>query len=267
MKIFDNVGFYIFSHKRADKQITYSELPYAIKRRTKFVVYKDEVKDYSQYENVIAYDGEYGIGYKRQFIMETAPEKYIFQMDDDCTFAVRKKGKLIRAKKLDVMGMFMLLIRWIKHERLGQVGMSFRGLNFTQEVDFQEVQNVYSVWCIDRELFNKLGLRCDHAPLLTDMQITLGLISSGYKNRVSYKYAVHQTPGRKGGCATYRSREKQAESVLKVHELFPKFTKVFKRKPKDEDWRVYDLKVRWKDAYRIGEAKQKYGNRKITDML
>jgi hypothetical protein len=205
------------------------------------------------------------LGYKRQWIIETAPEKYIFLMDDDCTFSTRKNGRLIKAKKSDTWKMFSILIKWIKNEQLGQVGISFRSLNFTIEEEYKEVQNVYSIWCIDRELFNKLSLKCDHARSLSDMQITLGLLSSGFKNRITYKYAIHQTPGTGGGCSEYRDAEEQKQSVIAVNKVFPHFTTVIKRKDKKRfGW--YDLKVNWKEAYKYGEIKRR-SKTGLTDLL
>jgi hypothetical protein len=231
-----------------------------------FVVYPDEAKQFEDIgANVLIYEGKKGIAYKRQFVIDQSPEEYIYMLDDDCTFSLRKDGRLVSAKRSEVKDMFELLTEWLKRNTFGQVGMSFRGLNFTQpDFDFMECQNVYSVFGFNRYLFAKLGLRCDHCVFLTDMQITLGLLHAGYKNRVTYKYAVHQTPGAKGGCADYRTKENQRHSVETVHKLFPKHTKIIRRpktdKKENAGWRDYDLKVSWKKAYFDGFALLKRGD-------
>jgi len=257
MDSYKDVGFYLFTYNRGiHKQKTYESLPLIIRNMVRFVVYPEEEQEFREAgRNVIVHVGKKGIAYKRQYIIESSPEEYIFMLDDDCTFSRRDLDKKLRpAKRSDVKDMFLLLTDWLKHDNLGQVGMSFRGLNFTQpDLDYKEVQNVYSVFGFNRWLFYHLGLRCDHSVFLTDMQITLGLLSAGYKNRITYKYAVHQTPGTKGGCATYRTDKNQLESIKTVHKLFPKHTRLIERKASDkksnEGWRKYDLKVAWKKAY------------------
>jgi len=163
-----------------------------------------------------------------------------------------------------VKDMFLLLVNWLKSGEVGQVGINYRSLGFHKSFSYLEVQNVYNVFGFDRELFNSLNLRCDHTDhFLSDIQITLGLISMGYKNRVIYDYALSQSPGSAGGCFSYRSFKNQYRSVKKVNEVFPRYTEVYQRVSKSKielpEWRKYDLKVFWKKAFREG-----YCNRKST---
>ena len=249
----NNIGFYIPTYNRGiEKQKTFQQLPFYLRNRINFVVYKNEAKEFKKIGNVMVADCEIGIANKRQFVIDTAKEKYIFFMDDDCEFSIRKGKKLKKANRKEVGEMFLLLCKWLKTDKFGQVGISFRSINFAIKEKYKEVQNVYSMFGFNRELFNSLGLKCNNSVFLEDMQITLGLISKGYKNRVSYEYAIHQVSGQDGGCSTYRTHKNQKQSVLAVNKLFPKHTTIIRRTGKDDGWRDYDLRVKWREAYNQG---------------
>lgn len=252
--MFEDIAFRIHTHNRIDRQITWDNLPNSVRKKTKFVVYPKEFVAHKKKfpGKVIKCDCQYGLAYKRQWIIENTKEEFLFLFDDDCHFYFRnEEGKLKKADKKAVEKMFILICDWLRSREVAQVGMSFRALNFTIKEDYKEVQQVYSIWGINRKLFLENGLRCDHARSCSDMQVTLGLLSKGFKNRVSYKYAVSQVPGTGGGCSAYRDHKEQKESVLKVHNVFPLWTKVYRRKKKD-GWRDWDLKAFFKKCYNDG---------------
>lgn len=260
--MFDDIGFYLVTYNRGIRnQKTFEQLPIIIKRKVNFVIYEDEneIEGFKKIGKVFLAKCPKGIHHKRQYVIDNSPEKYIFFMDDDVLFYKKKKdNKLIRASKSQLLKMFLMLSNWLKDKNIGQVGISFRAFNNFESESYKEIQQVYSIFGFNKELFKKLSLRCDNAPFMEDTQITLGLISKGFKNRITYEFAVNQVAGSKGGCSTYRTSEKQETSAISMNKLFPRYTKIINRKPKEKKDKLhsYDIKIFWSRAYKEGLTKR-----------
>ena len=84
---------YIPSYGRANKQITWDNLPEKWKERTTIVVDASEVKEYSSlYPNVLSSPkGMKGIAPIREWIVKQATEEKISMLDDDLNFVYTRR--------------------------------------------------------------------------------------------------------------------------------------------------------------------------------
>ena len=273
------INFFILTRGRVGRQITLSNLPRSIRKKTYLVVEKDEYQEHrgekmhdiagilkfkKQWGNFIL-DGSGNFSDKKQWTSEYCLKKdirYMVLLDDDLKFDARKEGKLKPAKNKDVVEAFKQLHEWMK-DGFAHVAMSPREGNNWVEEDYIEVGRAMRVCGFDVKVLEKHNLKLNRTILMGDFDITLQLLELGYPNRILYSHANGQRKSNDdGGCSLYRTPERMTEAANTLKVLHPKFVTV-KQVKTSKPWAGFDTKVRtdvqvsWKKAYEYGISKKK----------
>jgi hypothetical protein len=75
-------------------------------------------------------------------------------------------------------------------------------------------------------------------PAAEDFDVTLQLLTQGYKNRVSTHYMVSPSEtNADGGCSVWRTLEVHNQSQIKLAELWPDYVKVKEKELKSGPWK------------------------------
>ncbi|HUU86364.1 MAG TPA: hypothetical protein VMX17_01255 [Candidatus Glassbacteria bacterium] len=273
------INFFILTRGRVGRQITLSNLPRSIRKKTYLVVEKDEYQEHrgekmhdiagilkfqKQWGNFVL-DGSGNFSDKKQWTAEYCLKKdirYMVLLDDDLKFDARKEGKLKPAKNKDVVKAFKQLHEWMK-DGFAHVALSAREGNNWVEEDYIEVGRAMRVCGFDVKVLEKHNLKLNRTILMGDFDITLQLLELGYTNRILYSHANGQRKSNdEGGCSLYRTPEKMTEAANILKVLHPKFVTV-KQVKTSKPWAGFDTKVRtdvqvsWKKAYEYGVSKKK----------
>lgn len=255
---------YIPTLGRPNKQETLKHIPNKLMEKVRLVVNKEEYGMYCERVSkkmlMVVEKKVTNIGQVRQYIIENSLNDFSLFFDDDMSFGVRKEGKLKKAEKIDVYGMYKLLLSWLE-EGIAHVGVSQRFGNNRITEDYLEVTRMNNVYAYNTKIVNKEKIRFDRLPIMEDFDMTLSLLAAGYKNRVSYKYCWGQgKSGDRGGCSTYRTSEMQKEAAIALSKLHPGIVKIKAKKGKEE-WgginSLYrtDVNILWKKAFKEKERK------------
>ena len=272
-------GIFILTRGRPDRQITLGNIPKLLKRKTYLVVDKDEYKDHKKYKRqelagILLFPKKYGnfiidrsgnFSDKKQWVAEYCIKekiKHMFILDDDLSFNIRKKGKLLKAKNSEVVKAFYQLEEWLK-DGIAHVSLSAREGNNWVEEDYQEIGRAMRVCGFDTNVIKKHKLLFNRTILMADFDITLQLLELGYPNKILYSYANGQRKSNdKGGCSLYRTPEKMTEAANSLKRFHPKFIMVKKVKT-NTPWVGFntnirtDVQVSWKKAYKYGLSRRK----------
>lgn len=271
-----NIGIFIPSYQRANKQVTYESFPVKLRKAIRVVCAKDDPQNKKYLKNwkkVLPVECPLkGIGATRQWILEQCYKnkfcKYVFMFDDDMKFGVRDSSLSIKeCDGDDIYNMIKLLYSWMR-DGFVHVGISQRFGNNRIEDDFVEITRMNNAYAFDVtkmiELnkkhgvgFNELEKKYNNGkPLvMEDFHMTLRLLRLGFKNRVTYKYCWSQAKsGDSGGCSTYRDDELQDKSAKLLHKEHPLFVSVVKKESK-EVWGGFksnirtDVNIQWKKCF------------------
>ena len=248
----NEIGIYIPTRGRWDKQTTLKCIPESLLPRTFLVIHDSEKKQYAKYNNVLLFKYQ-GLSDVKQMIMEIGEYRYVIIIDDDLVFNARRDGHLVVANEYEVIHMFEVLEEWLK-SGFAHVGVSARGGNNRVEEDFIENSRICLLCGLDSKVFHDTGCRFDRVVTMQDFDCTLYLLGKGYPNRISYQYACGHTSGSKGGCSLYRNSVTQEQSAFFLKKQYPYCVTVAKKVSKDAwggigDNVRYDVNVQWKKAY------------------
>lgn len=187
---------------------------------------------------------EKGIARTRHFIGEHADDKFVM-FDDDLRFSFRppfnkETGadqsakntpgiRLYPARRKQITRMLQNIEFYL--DRYAHVGVSPRAGNQSMDLPIRECSRPLRVLAYRRREF----LMCEHGrvAIMEDFDITLQLLTRGYKNALITTHVNDQAATNlPGGCSDYRSVELHDRNVLKMHRLWPEFTKVVMKKNK-----------------------------------
>lgn len=256
--------FYIVipSRSRAGNVVALRYLPHAHREHAIIVVPIAQMQDYSSAHPGIHVYGcpADGIAPTRQWILENFCDKYLFFLDDDARFFVRKDmndAKLTpilddipeQKRMWDAVGDAF-------HRGFAWVGISYRSGNNFVTTEYRDNTKSFSVWGINADVVRSEEIRFDVTPVMEDFQVILSLLTRGYENRVYYRWCWDQASSQApGGCSDWRTPEIQAKTAHKLARLFPSFVKVKEKETKGGWWvneegkRVrVDVTIQWKKA-------------------
>ena len=279
--------YYIPTRDRAGDQKTLRCLPKQILKNTFIVCEKNQrrkyilhCKDILPKKNIIPFPQKIGRflidGYgcfsdKKQWIIENTDSNFLFFLDDDFNFSVRKKSKLIRANKAEVGKYLNIMKDWMELEGLAHVGMSARGGNNRVKQSFIESTRGTGVVGFNISIIKKENIKMNRLILMSDLDTTLTLLEKGYKNKVTYDCAYDQKgTNTDGGCSKYRTEKTMKESAFKLQSLHaPGIVNASLKKTKHvwsgfDTNKRWDVTIQWKKAYKQGLMSR---NKNITDFL
>lgn len=259
---------FIPSMGRANMQHTLSELQDASPYPIWLVVPDDEYETYQREHpsiRVLAAPPEIqDIAATRQYIMtELADQDHVVMMDDDLSFAVRRTDepdKFRTATKDDIRWMLQQLHALL--HKYAHVSIAMReGANRRTE-DVITCTRVARVIGYDRNVFHKEGADFRNSIVQDDFEVTLHLLTRGYKNGVLNSFVQNQRgSGTAGGASAYRTMDVQRESCERLASRYPQFVKTVVKQTKTA-WggqERTDVIVQWKAAHQSGV--NRYGDR------
>lgn len=279
------IKYYIPTRNRAGMQNTIDFLPKEILKDTFLVCDKNQVKDYISLgkkninkNSVISFPPNYGdniinrygcFSDKKQWILDNATEDYLYFLDDDLKFSIRKKGKLVNANLEETKEAFKIMNDWLE-KQIAHVALSSREGNNRVEEDYVENSRATRVVGFNIKILREEEIKLNRLLLMADFDVTLALLKKGYRNRVLFSYANGQRKSNDaGGCSLYRSPETMKIAALRLSFLNKGLVKV-KRKTTVKPWagfesnERYDVTISWKKAFYFGKARSKNN---ITDFF
>lgn len=260
---------FIPSMGRADMQHTLKELMGASPYPISVVVTEDEFSEYcgalppgASIHSVPRFFQ--GIAATRQFIMSTlATSDHVVMMDDDLSFAVRRTDepdKFRTATKDDIRWMLQQLHALL--HRYAHVSVAMREGANRRTDDVITCTRVARVIGYDRNVFLAEGADFRNSIVQDDFEVTLHLLTRGYKNGVLNSFVQNQRgSGTAGGASAYRTMDVQKRSCELLASRYPQFVKPVVKKTKTA-WggqERTDVIVQWKAAHQSGV--NRYGDR------
>lgn len=203
-----------------------------------------------------------GIGYTRQFIMDTHPGNNVIMMDDDLSFARRGKRTdnplyLTPCTNEDIRAMVNLISDHLNHG-YAMVGISSREGNNRKVNEWSENTRIMRVFGIHKPSFIAAGCDFTAMKVMEDFDVTLTLLTHGYKN-IEINTFTNNQPGSNmdGGCKEYRTLETQKEAAFALAAKYPGLVTPVEKETKGS-WGGgvrTDVRIAWKKAYQRGTAK------------
>lgn len=249
---------YIPTLNRTRKQITYENLPAAIRKIAVFVANEADASMLKQKYPLckVMVCLKHGIGRTRQFIIDnhdfanSGPQ--ICMLDDDLKFFDRREDdptKFELASEESIIAMFnMIATRLLDHALVSVM---------TREGGNRNTEDSYNTRCLrvlayDAGVLRKENIKFDRLPVMEDFDVALQLLRKGYPN-VSLAAWVQDQGGSNtaGGCSGYRTMEVQAEGAHGLQKHHPKFVRVVEKETKVA-WggkKRTDVVVSWKKAF------------------
>lgn len=273
-----DLQIYVPSRSRFDRSLTLEHLSPNWEGQIFLVVPKDQRSEYkplaASFPNVkILGCPEDGIANTRRFIGEHAEDKFVM-FDDDLRFCYRPKknketgvdqqkpGKvrLYKAQKQQVTRMLGQIDFYL--DTYAHVGVSPRAGNQTMPMPVRECSRPLRVLAYRRHEF----LRCEHGrvAIMEDFDITLQLLTKGYKNALITTHANDQiATNMAGGCSDYRSLKLHNKNVKLMHELWPApITRLVQKENKSATTgtaallaKRWEINIQWQKAWGLSERK------------
>jgi hypothetical protein len=205
--------------------------------------------------------GVNGISDTREMIglaAQSQGEECFCTMDDDVMFAVRKSPETTSLRPQGVADFVeMMMTLEVLCTEYAQVAISLRQGNNNVGVGppplMQENGRAIRVCAFRTKEFNT----CTHnrVSVMEDIDVTLQLLSSGYKNAVLYYWANDQKQtNAPGGCSSWRTHEVHDAAARKMAELWPGICTLRQKENKTggEFGTRTEITVQWKKVYEQG---------------
>ena len=255
---------YIPTLGRADRQITYDNLPDFLKKRTVLVIEPREKKLYKDKPILVLDKDKQGIGYARKFIWEHAQGTVHIVADDDLQFKDRNPGYGINITKEEAAYSWktskketMTKDNWKFFEKTTckwfEEGIGFSGMrlcNYPPTMWHNGYANNTSIFCL--YVFSKNLPKVNELDwslkLAEDAHLVLQLLRKGHSNRVWDKFCVQSNQFTKGGCSEYRTIDDTNRSHNQLMEKHPKYVKF--GTPNTKVGEIQKIKVNWNKAYK-----------------
>lgn len=219
---------------------TMRNIPDEFHPNVKFFVPPDEVAKYKRamwncmFEKVEVIECRAeGIAATRSYIGGYAAvhghTKFMMLDDDLNQFSVRISQvdtKLRKAMKTDLVEMFETVEQYLDWYMHLSVSTRFHNEQFVGERPIV-VENfrMLRFLCYRTDIFNT----CQHGrvAIAEDFDVTLQLLTRGYKNAVLHQWTHDQSvTNAPGGCSIYRTLQLHNENIEKLHDLWPRFVKI-----------------------------------------
>jgi hypothetical protein len=259
------------TYKRLNRQITLKwileKMPFFKKEDIFMVVREEEYEEskslYSEKCEIVSVN-VIGIGPKRQKIHELFMNDYIFVLDDDISFYEKsydeKNKKYLNNLTFNYEEIFLNFQHAIIKENCYFGGC--RPATVPPDKDLPKMS--FNMRLITNTFFFnpliKLKLNFLRVPLGEDFDVTLQLLTNGYKNvLLNHIYAKCAPTQSAGGCSTYRTIENHNESQLKLYNYWKDFITLEETDVKEGPWKgkkKLSLFIYWKKAYKFGISKQ-----------
>ncbi len=245
---------FIPTYGRSDNQVTWNNIPHAVRFRTHLVVQEREEQLYDdKYPLIVLPDNIFTIGATRQWLVDNYADEKILMLDDDLDFAVRRSDEPTKFRAAfdgDILQM-LDTIQQSMDEGFKMVGVSGREGANRDTSQFKEVTRQLRIHALDAGFFKYHNIRFDRIPYMEDFDATLQLLELGYPNRVLNGWVHNQRGGSNapGGCSTTRTIDAHNEAAKRLHMLHPKYVRVVHKESGNWGDARLDVNISWKKAY------------------
>lgn len=252
---------FIPTYGRSDNQVTWNNLPTAVKFDTKLVVQHREAGKYENYPTLILPEHIQSIGPTRQHLVDNYGP-YIIMLDDDLDFAVRRSDeptKFRPAGDEDIHRMLEVMVQSLL-EGYPLVGISAReGANYDTS-QFKYNTRQMRVHGIKTDFFRDAKIRFDRMEFMEDFDVILQLLEMGFTNRVLNGWVHNQRGGSNapGGCSSTRTLERHNEAAKALQQLHPKYVTLVNKAGGNWGGDRIDVRIAWKKAFEDGCKKYVY---------
>lgn len=269
----NEIGVFIISSGRSDRVTTLKQIPKRWLEFTKLSIPTKETSAYEKFQKrslIYPIDAPSYIAVHRQYVMEHASYDYIWMMDDDLSFGVRRDGMKLKKCTDNDMEEFLAKILEYHKEGFSVVGISPQNGNHRVESDYADNGRIYRCYSIDRKAFeeaNNSFILYEDKNVIEDFHMALNFLERGYPNRIIYKYAFNDVGGSNspGGCSRYRTAELHGSSAKLLAKAHPGVVSLKIKRTKhswqgfarDKDGYIVrqDVIVQWKKAFQRGTRK------------
>lgn len=254
---------YIPTHRRVDRQLTWSWLPEAAKAHTWLVATPDEAEGLDLLGYPVLACPASGIADTRQWIIDQhdvdrlGPVAWL--IDDDLRFLVRRTDDPSKFRtpvkgSADVQRLVDDMAAMMQHVPMG--GISDRsGANRVTDAYRRHIR-IYDTWAINVATARQLGIRVNRLRFMEDFDTHLQFLTRGYDTLALNMYAKEDSASNvMGGCSVYRDAAGQREAAEQLHANWPEFVKLTER----PGWKGMgetrlDVRVSWQKALEYGRA-------------
>lgn len=257
---------------RESRQLAYSLMPDAIKRRTTLVTHSGRAEVLAK-NNPTATIHDLGktdgIADVRQKIIDWVggQDDKVFILDDGCMFYTsRSDGAKRKIAPTPMRGNEYLkpytdMLRTIERalDEYVQVGISPRPGNNRQLDAILSPGRAYSCYGVNVRKANDLNVRFDgmyrknqEIRLFEDFFFTLSLLTQGHPNAILYNYGFMHDHGKTGGNSTIRTNDLQKKCLEALQSEFPAYVKIVQRKA--TSWHIGDPEFRWETVIQWKKA-------------
>lgn len=240
------------TYGRANRQITYNNLPPDLQKQVLFVIQERERHLYPGKRGVVLPARIQTLYEARQFLIERFNEP-ICLLDDDLDFAVRREDdrtKFRQPTEDDIRQLFDGLA--LELETTPLVGVAAREGGNRNTEGWYEATRQMRIHALDPVFFRKHGIRFDRVKVMEDFDATLQVLATGTPNLVLNDWVTNQAGSNtEGGCSHYRTMEVQEESAKELARLWPKYVQLVRKTTKGS-WNGKertDVRVQWKKCY------------------
>lgn len=252
---------FIPSRGRADRLKTIRYFSDDMKSKTKIVVRREEVIDYSRH----CYDGGasikirpphcFNIGVTRAWSFLQCSARWCFMLDDDLVFRRREKSgdwhsRIIRDPH-ELQEGFEYIVDYAQRNGLAQAGFGhYEGSNFYLN-DWEDNYRITRAYAVD--MLELRDIQLGRIAMMEDFDLCLQLLRKGKKNGCCFLWPQAGDPSNaRGGCSSYGDRLQQHSQCAKqLQDLHPGIVKAVEKQTKTA-WGGQprtDVVVQWKKAF------------------
>ena len=210
-----------------------------------------------------------GIGHTRQWILHEASKHEVdnkfIAMDDDLTFGVRRQDdptKFREPRLGEITEMLYKLSDML--DRYAQVSVATREGANRNTAPVVYCVRAMRVTGFRRDVLLNVGVDHRESTVMEDFEVTLALLTHGYRNATLNSFVQNQKGSNSaGGASVYRTMEMQEAAAKKLQSRYPDFVSLVRKQTKTA-WNGMertDVIVQWKKALAHGE--RVYGKRVI----
>jgi len=261
------IDIIIPTFRRLNKQITLNTIPEKYRDIATLVVQPQEAAAARKvHTNVWVTDGDdIGIAKTREQIsyewgVERKSRFWVF--DDDCEIMLNtptedfeETGKVKKSPITEESFSQML----IDVEEAIDSGYSHGAIGTTVNNPIGKYPHINNSRILSNVWYDGAVL-CDKIPKIDwlldgaeDFFVNLQLLTSGYANRIIYKYVVSPSVSQaEGGCSEYRDIDFHNEACMKLVKAFPEFVTLKEKETKSGPWAgitKFGINGKWKKAY------------------
>ena len=250
---------YILTYGRADKQITFKNLPKKYQEKVFFVLRPEEVNLFREYNKVILEEKDFGIAATRRKVAEVSQNIKYCMLDDDLSFLYTrreneegKSNQPMSEQQFD--DMFNLMDNVLDYYTFG--GLEATWNPPVRDKDFKVCGRPSgNVFYNGHKLpFDKIDWT--DLKVSEDYNVALQLLTMGHENKISLRYRVDTgMTAKPGGCEFERTIADHNNSMKLLKNKFPQFVDLYEKEANDGfKGNKLAARISWKKAYESSQV-------------